>query len=82
MRPRATAAAEATSASASFSFSDQAVNGLRVAADAEGVDHADQQPALHLAQRLAQGIAGGRIGNRLQGDSRRGGEILVGQQSR
>ena len=82
MRPRATAAAEATSASASFSRAIEAVDRLGVAADADRVDHADQQPALQLAHGLAQRVVGGRIGNRLQGDPRPGGKFLVGQQRR
>ena len=55
MRPRATAAAEATSASASLSFLHEAADRLRVAADADRVDDADEQPALQLAHGARAG---------------------------
>jgi hypothetical protein len=63
-------------------FLRQEVNRLRVAAHADRIDDADQQPALQPRRRLAQRLVGGRIGNRLQGDARPGGQLLVGQQGR
>ena len=66
MWPKATAAADATSASASLSRCVRAVHRLCIAANADGIDDAHQQPALHFAQGLAERFVGGRVGNRLQ----------------
>ena len=59
---------------------DQGVDGLRVAADAERIDHAHQQPALQLAQGLAQGGIRRFAGDRFQGDPRPGRKLLVRQE--
>ena len=55
-------------------------NGLGVAPHAEAADHAHQGPALELAQRVAERLVHGRVGNGLQGVAGHVRELLVAQQ--
>ena len=58
----------------------QGIHRFGITANADGIDHAHQQTALHLVQGAAKGIVRGRIGNRLQSDPCPRGKILVGQE--
>ena len=82
MRPSATAAAEATSGSGVLELLDEAADGLRVTAHADGVDDPDEQLALQLVHGVAQSGVGGGAGDGLQGDARPRGKLRVGQQGR
>jgi hypothetical protein len=61
-------------------FSQKTGDRLGVAADAEGIDCADQQASLQFALRLAQRILRGRVGNRFQSDARPRGQLRISQQ--
>ena len=56
------------------------VDGLGVAAHAETADHAQQRPALELAQGVAQGVVHRRIGDGLQGIAGHVRELFIAQQ--
>ena len=60
---------------------DQSIDRLRVAANSERIDHADQEPAVQLAGGRPQGIVGRGAGNDFQGDARPGGKLRAGKQA-
>ena len=61
---------------------DEAIDRPRVAANSQGIDHADQEPAVQLAGSRPQGIVGRAVGNDLQGDACPSGKFRVGKQGR
>ena len=61
---------------------DQAIDRLRVAANPQRIDHADQEPAVQLAGGRPQGVVGRGVGDDFQGDAGPGGKFRAGEQRR
>ena len=80
MLPKDLAAAWATSLSGVVQQLGQELDGLGVAAHADAADDADQQPALELARRVAQGLVHRGTRDGLQPVAGHVGELLVRQE--